>query len=91
MSALHHTPGPCRFERETQTVRTVPGNVWLATMSSAAAADDGVLFAAAADTLKALEEIAAQGAAHAQCSCNGVDECVAIAEAAIAKVKETPS
>lgn len=67
---IEHTPGPWRYEFETRTVRTVPGNHWLGTLDSWDGAvvrqrdANGALMAAAPDMLKELEAIAESLASH---------------------------
>jgi hypothetical protein len=58
-----HTPGPWKYEEETQTIRSTPSNHWLASMDSwdgaVDHAADARLIAAAPEMLEALEYILA--------------------------------
>lgn len=53
-----HTPGPWRYEDSTETIRSIPGNHWIASMDSfdGAVDDDAnaALIASAPDLLTAL-------------------------------------
>jgi len=58
---MKFTPGPWRYEESTKTIRSVPGNHWLATMDSWDGAVDHAanahLIAAAPELLAALENL----------------------------------
>ena len=58
---MKFTEGPWRYEKSTKTIRSVPGNHWLATMDSWDGADDHAananLIACAPEILAALENL----------------------------------
>lgn len=55
-----HTPGPWKYEQPTKTIRSMPGNYWLATMDSWDGAADhaanAALIAAAPELLEMLKK-----------------------------------
>ena len=59
MTETNYTPGPWRYEKGTNTIRSVPANYWLATMDSwdgmVNNAANGALIAEAPKLLNAVE------------------------------------